>query len=300
MHLHAQENIQSEAEKLFASTFWEPNKGVKLLKASSAKKTWLRYQKKCELPKLFHDRFPVQEHYVFRTDNHVIFVYNLQMLSGPYWSICSRHDKSNLFESKNFAGGYETREDGTLRLWGQCIEGPGMVYVRFRPYEKDKLFLEMKFHVCQSTEINEFLFHLDEKNINEVKGTRLTFYELYKTPLIYWNYYGDEHRIKNKSWNEDGELTWSRKLEVTVRDKSEPAVWNFQCKYDKSKREVICDKELVKGSKITRWVDEHHDCALAKERLNLIPKIESLGITVSSEVKTQLKEEKSKWCDKSK
>jgi len=297
---YAQNDAQSEEEKLFASTFWEPNKGVKLLKASSAKKTWRRYEKKCALPEFAQEHFAIQEYYVFRTEHHVIFVYNIPNQHGPYWTICDKRNKHNLFESKDFAAGYEILKDGTLKPYGQCIDAsPGNVQVRFRSYEKDKLFLEMNFHICQSTRSHEFLYHLDKKGVTEVNGSRLTFYDDDPSPLIYWYYHGKDHRrMSKKSWNENDELIWSRKLEVAVRDKSEPAVWSFQCQYDKDKREVICDKELIKGSKITHWHSEYLDCGSVKGGLDLIPQIELLGITVSSKVKKQLKEEKSKWCDK--
>lgn len=305
IHSYAQDDAQSESEKLFASTFWEPNKGVKLLKASSAKKTWTKYEKKCELPRFTDSDFPITSHYVFKTSDHIIFVYNKSMDTYKYWTVCDQHTKENLFESQNYGSGYDILKDGSIKTFGSCSDSrAAYTNVRFRPYMKDQLMLEMNFHICQQNENHhEFLFHLDESGLKEIEGSRFVLADDVHGPFIYWKHHGETYsQLGVSSLNEDGERTWSRRLEVVLRNvMSKHPVWEFQCKYNETKRRVDCTKSLVQKVKLASLLSENPKnefCEELETKWNLLPEIEKLGFIVTEEARSRLKSERDKKCAK--
>ena len=296
----AHSNDNDPSKKLFHSTFWEPQKGVKLLKQESAQKTWHKYEKACSLPDFDHSDFPVISYYVFKTEHHVIFVYNKQMNVGEYWTICDKDTKTNLFESKNYASGYDVLEDGSLDTHGPCSDyRAGYTNIRFRPYAKDQLMLEMNLRVCQRNENHhEFLFHLDEPGLNEVEGSRFMLADDVHGPLLYWKYHGKSYsQLGKSSLNEDGERTWSRKLEAVIRNvDSKHPVWEFHCKYSNASRAVECTESLVQRVELDSLLSKSESCNELETKWRSLPEVEKRGFTVTAKARLRLKSERENKC----
>lgn len=294
-NLQAQDSDENFEKRIFSSTYWEPGKGVRLLKSSISRKMWKKYEEKCDLSDFDDKDFPIKENYLFSTEYHMIFVYNVQMKGGPRWTICDKNSKRKLFDSESFGSGYRILDDSSLEPLGACLEHTiHNVHVRFKPYEENHLMLEMSINICQRSEnYHEFLFHLDKEGITIVKGSNFVLGDIINGPLAYWTYNGSSYsRLGKTSMNDKGERIWKRRLEVAVRGVEQKGpVWEFNCKYDKEKREVSCTRSLLKREKLLD-INLEDFCETSsvwplsnKHKVAVFNELEVMGFEISEDVK---------------
>lgn len=269
-NLYSQSKIDIDSERqkqTFEATFWEPDKGVKLLSDESAQKRWQQYHSSCSTPRSVGCLFGQHEAWshltslvVFETESLIIFVYTRFQLEDatPNWLVYEKESKRSVYNAHSLDAGYEVSTSPPKGT--EACSNTVHTSSRFRPYTTDgPLLLETHLNICQRDENHhEFLFHLDEDTLVEVEGSRFVmdhrFYSKEERPWTWW-YGGKKYfRFGKLGWNKDGERTWTRQLVVSPLGDE---FFGFQgsrfeqtCHYNKEKRAIQCKYEKTKDEEI--------------------------------------------------
>lgn len=239
----------------FESTMWMPNRGVKLLKDDYALEVWKSVQdSNCYIPKLNDEN--LRSFNVFQTQHLNIFLFSTW--AGSDWTVCQRKSNKQEFQAGNLSGGYQ---DGDPKnAMGNCSSGSSSTKVRFRSYRKDgPLLLEVYLGGCRGGEAHhEFLFRLDKEELEEIPGSRLVmndYYNFSENEGWMWMPHKRYSRFGHKSWNENGDLSWTRKLQKhplifvthnrSVYDYHKASVFELKCKYHGDAWKVACEEQII-------------------------------------------------------
>lgn len=250
-------DIEEETQKhLFESTYWMPERGVTLLKQKYAIKAWSRMRKKpcfVNVPK-----YPIIGLVAFKTEYFYIFAYHGQSFSD--WIVCRKNGDLE-FHAYGISGGYL---DGNPKVTADiCSSGGNTASARFRNYTKEgPLLLEVHVGGCRGGESHhEFLFHLDESELEEVKGSRIVMHDYFnyseaKRGWLWWPYKKYE-RFSSLSWTDNDELKWTKllyKIPLSMFEyRMDPSDYDYDmslhelsCQYNEKSRDVSCESEILK------------------------------------------------------
>lgn len=248
--------VEHEQKKLFKSTLWMPERGVRLLNKETSKEVWERYNQEP------HKTDKINALSVFETKHLHLVVFNVPYY-GINWHVYSRKDGSLEFASEGISGGYDHRgpKHGGM---GGCTAGSTTTSVNFRQYTKEgPLFLEVYVPGCREGNAHhEFLFHLDEETLREVEGSRFVMNDYYNTTELsrgwrWWPKNNEYVRLGYVNWSDKGEMQWTRKFNTHLRslisrggssdeyNYPQPEV-HRHCRYDKTARRVRCEAEIVR------------------------------------------------------
>ena len=256
------------SKEAFSSTYWEPKRGVKLLRQEAGIKMWKSFTESCNTSiniegECFFPEVKEWEHltslHVFTTDHLIAFVYTKSSFaySNPDWAIYEKNSKKLLYKARSFDGGYDADAVPLIGIEG-CSDDV-FTTTRFRPYVRDgNLLLETHVQLCRREENHhEFLFHLDEETLTEVPGSRFvqdTGYPI-NNDIWTWRYADDSYsRFGKLSWTSDNERSWTRQLMSIPAHKEfvdfKGALHTQTCFYSNKSRAVECEMSLQRKSEV--------------------------------------------------
>lgn len=258
-------------------TKWKPDRGVALLTVENGDKIWKDYAENlkkntaednvCYVPSLDikNDESSVTAHFIFSTDEMYMFVYAGDGWHGDYnlvWSICTKKYKQ-VTHSGSYEGGYDFNDPSIANGEG-C--GAGWTVMKFEEMHVDSpLFLSITSKRCKDDENHhELLFHLDEKKLKEVEGSRMDM-DHDAHPYQPWRWWPPKDGFIPREYtlSIEGGSTWTRKLRKRIpefytgtnTDNYEKVSVSRNCKYKKKSRRVVCTEKILKKATLKEYID---------------------------------------------
>lgn len=253
-------------ENNLLQTKWQPGRGVTLLTVEKGEQVWKDYAENskknipntnsCYVPSLEVDekKAAITSHFVFSTDEMYMFAYTTDWQRGDnlIWKICTKNDKL-IVHSSAYEAGYEF-DDPSVANGDGC--GASSTVIKFEELHRDSpLFLSVTLRRCMDEENHhELLFHLDEKTLKEVEGSRMDMdYE--EHPSQPWRWWHPEEGFTPRTYelSERGNATWTRKARKRLsglHSEHEQVSVSRTCEYEKKSRRVTCTEKILKKARL--------------------------------------------------
>lgn len=244
----------------FPKTNWIPNRGLRLLSSEETEDVWLEFaENRCSLPSISIERNnpKLASFFAFETEYNYIFAYRLdsQFSSADLiWSVCEKETSKHASYISKYQGEFDEYNPLWTSLDHSC--GGWVATVQFRELTRTgQLFLEVLTHRCQDDyNYQEYLFHLDELVLREVKGSRMHMdYRTHPYQSWRWWYAGEKYEPRNYEWS-GNEAVWKRQLKKVIegqfnRDSYPQVLVKRKCRYKSAERKVTCEDKITRSKK---------------------------------------------------